>query len=277
MSHSVRAVLLIAIASFSRVFAQTIPNPGFESWTNGDPDGWITPNTSTFHPVTANPSSRHGNFACDMRVSVDGSNIVHMVMTSRTFLVHGAPLALHGWYQFIPTSLDTFHVELRHGAAGEVLAQWGTSAGSGNWKQFTATVAGSGNIDSATVAFSIEPSAGANAHAGSVLTLDDLSLDVVVGVAETGDVHPAGFALEPIAPNPARGTTVVVYNVPERAPVRVTVADMLGRTVAVLSNGDHDAGRYRAALDASALPAGMYRCLMQSAAGSWSRTLVVTH
>ncbi len=41
---------LTFIALFqNNAFSQEIPNAGFENWTNGDPDGWITFDFFTFN------------------------------------------------------------------------------------------------------------------------------------------------------------------------------------------------------------------------------------
>ncbi len=54
------------------------------------------------------------------------------------------------------------------------------------------------------------------------------------------------FALTRIAPNPSRGgITAVEFTVPRSANVKITVHDVLGRTVATLSDGDRAPGRYQ--------------------------------
>ncbi|MFN8587714.1 MAG: YCF48-related protein [Candidatus Eisenbacteria bacterium] len=61
-----------------------------------------------------------------------------------------------------------------------------------------------------------------------------------------GDGMPAAFALEPNAPNPfpASGRTLVRFDVPVRARVRLEVFDVLGHRVATLADGDTAPGRY---------------------------------
>ena len=60
------------------------------------------------------------------------------------------------------------------------------------------------------------------------------------------------------APNPTRGRATVAFGVAEAADVRVSVYDALGREVAVLAEGPFTAGRHDVALDAAALPSGVY-------------------
>src|SRR6185436_4315079 len=64
--------LLVLIFLFSgfleKSFAQ-IPNPSFESWTGGNPDGWITLNSPPFFvPVTQSSVVHAGSSACKSEV-----------------------------------------------------------------------------------------------------------------------------------------------------------------------------------------------------------------
>ncbi len=55
---------------------------------------------------------------------------------------------------------------------------------------------------------------------------------------------PLDFALAPAYPNPFTRSATLTYQLAERADVRLEVFDLLGRRVAVLADGSHDAGRY---------------------------------
>jgi len=73
------------------------------------------------------------------------------------------------------------------------------------------------------------------------------------------DAIPAVLSLSQNYPNPFNPSTVVSFTVPRTGRVALTVIDLLGRTVAVLFDGQAVAGRaYMAALNASRLPSGMY-------------------
>ncbi len=75
-------------------------------------------------------------------------------------------------------------------------------------------------------------------------------------------------------PNPSSGSATVGYGVAEAAEVRVSVVDALGREVAVLAEGPRGPGRHAAALDGSALPAGVY--VVRVAVGAEVRTARLT-
>jgi len=69
---------------------------------------------------------------------------------------------------------------------------------------------------------------------------------------------PDEFSLGANYPNPFRTSTEIRFALPEAAEVSLGVYDMLGRRVAVLANGQMEAGHHRARLDGSELSSGVY-------------------
>ena len=61
----------------------------------------------------------------------------------------------------------------------------------------------------------------------------------------------------------------------ERGPVALEVFDALGRRVAVLAEGDLDAGRYEATLAANGLAGGVYVVRLRAGDDLATRTLVL--
>lgn len=99
------------------------------------------------------------------------------------------------------------------------------------------------------------------------------------GVSPTGrEERPGGFDLGLTTyPNPFRGSTTVVFTLPEAAPVRVTVVDLLGRTVATLADSSVIApGRHELRWDASTRPAGLYFVTVESGGRRKVRPITVT-
>lgn len=82
------------------------------------------------------------------------------------------------------------------------------------------------------------------------------------GVEDDGTV-PAGTQLHQNFPNPFNPSTTIRYDVGEQASVDLRVYDMLGREVAALVSGVHQAGRYAAVLDGSRLASGVYFCVLR--------------
>ncbi len=69
---------------------------------------------------------------------------------------------------------------------------------------------------------------------------------------------PVEVALHPAYPNPTAGGATVPFDLPAAAEVRVAVYDLLGRTVAVLAEGLHEAGRHEARFGTARLASGVY-------------------
>ena len=144
----------------------------------------------------------------------------------------------------------------------------GTARVSGSAVRYTPAA---GFVGDVTFPYTISDGNGATATANvsvtvTAVTADDAPPDALV------------FALDPPAPNPTRGLTSVRYGLAERAHVSLVVADLLGRRVAVLVDGEQEAGRHVHSLDASAggqLPSGTYVVQLRAGARAASRTLVV--
>jgi glucose/arabinose dehydrogenase len=79
-------------------------------------------------------------------------------------------------------------------------------------------------------------------------------------VTDAGEPEPAPreFRLEQNYPNPFNPETVIRYQLPEGADVRLAVYDMLGREVALLAEGRMTPGDHQARFDGSALASGVY-------------------
>ncbi len=73
-----------------------------------------------------------------------------------------------------------------------------------------------------------------------------------------------GYSLSPMSPNPSRGGGVLTLAIPKTSHVRLSLVDVQGRTVSVLSDGTREAGRYTEAIDASDVSAGLYFVRMQA-------------
>ena len=68
--------------------------------------------------------------------------------------------------------------------------------------------------------------------------------------ADTHDELPGVFTLSQNYPNPFNPSTTIRFSVPSKAPVRLTVIDMLGREVAALVNEELEPGSYTVRFDA---------------------------
>lgn len=97
----------------------------------------------------------------------------------------------------------------------------------------------------------------------------------VTAVADQPET-PDGIALEQNFPNPFNGETVVGYRVWGNGNrVEMTVADLLGRTVATLVNEWKEPGTYQQPWNAGPLPTGIYYCTLRAAGTSVTKKLVL--
>ncbi|HMB90797.1 MAG TPA: T9SS type A sorting domain-containing protein [Rhodothermales bacterium] len=76
--------------------------------------------------------------------------------------------------------------------------------------------------------------------------------------SEDADEVPERIALSQNYPNPFNPTTTIAFALPQTAPVRLAVYDVLGREVAVLIDGVQPAGTHQVQVDARRWSSGMY-------------------
>jgi hypothetical protein len=102
---------------------------------------------------------------------------------------------------------------------------------------------------------------GENCDPGSlqpVFCIEEPFLQAEASKTLTPSSAPSAFALRGAAPNPFRSITELEYDVPETAPVKIAVYDLLGRQVATLLDRTEKAGTHRVQFDGSGLASGVY-------------------
>jgi hypothetical protein len=97
---------------------------------------------------------------------------------------------------------------------------------------------------------------------------------LVTSVVQNNEL-PTSFALQQNYPNPFNPTTTIEYHVPVSGFVKLSIFDMLGREIAVLVNGNVQAGKHRVTFDASSFTAGVYFYRMQAGAFVETKKLVL--
>lgn len=84
---------------------------------------------------------------------------------------------------------------------------------------------------------------------------------------------PVAFELHQNHPNPFNPTTNISFDLPESGHVSIRVYDLLGRQVAVLANGDFQAGSHTLPFDARDLSSGTYLYRLVTDSYQKSRTM----
>jgi len=92
----------------------------------------------------------------------------------------------------------------------------------------------------------------------------NLQFTPTTGIDNADNVLPTGFVLEQNYPNPFNPSTTIKYQIPKQSHVSLRVFNALGQEVAVLVDGEKEAGFYQARWDA-ALPSGVYFYRLQAA------------
>jgi hypothetical protein len=95
-------------------------------------------------------------------------------------------------------------------------------------------------------------------------------LEMITSVERLSTDMPAHFILEQNYPDPFNPSTTIRYGLPNRSHVLLTVFNTLGQQVAVLPNGEQEAGVHEVKFDASGLSSGVYFYRMQT--GSYVET-----
>ncbi len=260
-------ILFVLLALPFFVLAQNpIPNPGFENWTGGNPDGWVANNIPGFTPVTQSSNSHSGSFALRGEVlNVAGSpfppSIISGDQNNIGFPVSQRHARLTGFYQFAPVASDQMFIVVTM-----FKDQQGIGAGvatvlnpASSYNQITVPIqyATGEAPDSCIISISAADSTGGNP--GTVFLVDDLQFEGIVGIEDEGESGvPQKFALEQNFPNPFNPSTTFKFSLPRGANVRLEVFNPLGQRVATVLNEKMSIGTHEVEWQAKDLPSGIY-------------------
>jgi hypothetical protein len=78
----------------------------------------------------------------------------------------------------------------------------------------------------------------------NVIVVGNPGVALAKGVTGGQEEHPSSYALYPNHPNPFNPSTTLTFDLPRAGEVKLSVVDILGREVIVVSDGQHAPGRY---------------------------------
>ncbi|MEO7175567.1 MAG: hypothetical protein ABIV51_06895 [Saprospiraceae bacterium] len=250
-------LLALFLISTSAIFAQGIPNPNMEQWTGSgkpapfdwkEPTSWKSNNAVTEFisaTVTQSTTKKQGAFSCQIRtVNVFGQDVAGVVTNGAPGLDFGSysvvsaqagtefierPESIQGFYQYIAAGAD-------QGLAVCLLKRWNsgtqtadtigygtaTLSAAGSFVQFTVPITYSSDEYPDSIALFFYSSDPATIQNGSILRIDQLSVQLTAAV----DLEVSEDAII-VFPNPSDGhiryifkpnvkfgqLTVQVYNI----------------------------------------------------------------
>jgi hypothetical protein len=276
-----KALLVLCLAFFfyssSSLIAQ-IPNAGFENWTNGDPDNWLTDNSApTYTPITQTSDAHSGSSAVQGTV-VDFSGIaIPPYLISGTegggFPFTTRPASIHGFYKLTSVNDDYLEVIFLFTKNGDAIGGGVLDLGAASsYTEFSSDITwiDPSNPDTAYFAFYVV-NASSQTNIGTTFFLDDLSYSNVTGIQPADNV-PAVFELAQNYPNPFNPSTVISYTIPKESFVSLKVYNLLGQEIASLVNEDQTSGTYKIDFSAGGfnLTSGVYLYTLK--AGNYVQT-----
>ena len=97
----------------------------------------------------------------------------------------------------------------------------------------------------------------------------------MTNVSVADETLPESFALHQNYPNPFNPSTQFVFDLPEAAPVKLTLYNAYGQRVAVIADGDYTAGSHRLQWRAEGLASGVYFYRIEAGRHTASRKLML--
>jgi len=283
MQHIYRTFSVLVLFVVTVVSAQAqIPNPSFENWTDGQPDGWYTYPIGSTDFGTESNTAHAGTKAVKMAAEdIGGGNVFTggLITGNENTTRYGCnchPDALHFWYILHPVDGEQIFVDIAATNIGLTLAGAGSAFITDNndvYKEYVVPMIynTSDNLDSMSIGILLHGTANPLLHVGAYFIVDDLSWGPATSVEQ---LSPAAATLEFVGTSGSN--TNIVYSLSRRANVQLDVYDVTGRLVKSVLNSTQTAGRYKAVEDFSTLTNGVYFCKLTVDGESFSKAFAVT-
>jgi hypothetical protein len=112
---------------------------------------------------------------------------------------------------------------------------------------------------------------------GLIICEDTLTIkcDRTLAVELLPGSRPGSFRLHQNFPNPFNPVTTIMFDLPQRSDVILSLFDTHGRLVMDLASGEYEAGSWQITLDASALTSGTYHYQLRTPDYSETRSLIL--
>lgn len=256
--------MLLGFASIQAMAFAQIPNPGFENWTAGEPDGWRTDNVAQLVSVVQSPTAHSGNSSVRLQVFDEfGSLSCGGLWLDSTIALTVIPTALTGWYQFHPTGGETVQLE---GSVSDPPINYATFYSqdffppASSWTPFSMPIDYAYtpvSPDSATFYFLMY--CGPQSTLSSYLLLDDLAFEVIVGNETSNIAHLKTSTY----PNPVTDELYVGFEVTTPSNGSIELMDINGHILQRKKFYASQPGWSAERFDTRGLTSGMYVALVK--------------
>ena len=230
--------LMVVICSLAMTANGQILNPGFESWTSGNPDNWATSNAfpAGLINITQTSDSHSGSSAVlGSVVNYFGTPIGPVIQSgpgATGFAISEQYQNFELWYKFTSVGGDKFSVNVGLEKGGNTIAQGIAALPSTvtSYTHLTVPMHYTTNDvpDLAIIQISITgPVTGNDVHVGSLMYVDDLSFSFFTGAGNFSNSDLAGKCY----PNPASGLINIPLGKNVSGGIIFSVFDSYGREV----------------------------------------------
>lgn len=274
---------LICMFSYNSM-AQTIPNSGFENWTNVNAaNGWKSNNTTMVFFLRQSTSSHSGTYAAEISSKANGSaGNLSGILTLGTinaatqtvsggFPISSKPTDLHGFYKYTAgngADQMTINVVMTKwsGTTRLTLANATFTSVAGQtvsaYTQFTIPLTYNPTTITPDTFNIIIKSSKTTAVVGTIAWVDDLAFTTATGIEETSTFKPSMW------PNPAKEN--VNFNL-DGEQYNISISNIIGQTVATTKTNDKLFN-----LNTMDLPNGIYNVNLESKTNSYSLKLIIS-
>jgi hypothetical protein len=237
MKKTLTPVLLILLTvPLAPLFAQ-VPNGGFENWTNGDPDGWLTNNIATFaYPVAQGTPPYSGTYAVRGETVASAAGDIAPTLATidgmgNGFAVTQAYGALSFYYKLNTTGTDVMSVTIFMLDGMGALVGAGGNEYTGQVSAYTQTVIPINYIGpnpvQCIITVSLTDTVNPTPPVGDFLVIDEMTFTAATGIPVAGQ---AGKSLQ-LFPNPAGSTAWLSGQFVPGQRIHTTVYSSDGRCV----------------------------------------------
>ena len=215
---------LLAFFALGAIAQDTIPNAGFEFWTQGgpdyvDPNGWQTLNSQTdiisiLTCLRDSGTVHSGKYSVKLVTKSGAGFIIPGILSTGQIHQSGAiddgipmssrPTSLNGWYKYNPVSNDTATFSISLTKAGSPIGAGAISVrDTADWTYFSVPVTYSSGNTPDSVQLLFFSGTNQSSHLGSTMWIDDLSYGYTNGI-----VNVAADIMK-IYPNPANNQVTI--------------------------------------------------------------------